>query len=248
MRFAIKPKQLLSWPPTAGARVLSLLIALVATLVSTTIVSATNANNVGQDNAQVGAESDPRSGTVVRVQLPIDSTVSSRVRQTLQEIAERAPAIAPAGGKPVVVLEFEVSSQSGRGSEIEACIALARYLGSPQLHRIHTVAYLPSEEPSIKRDGPTLLNGHAVLVAVAANQLALEPGTAIGAAGIDDKTVEPWVREVYRTVAQQRLTEVPVEIVLSMLDPGQGLHRVTKSDGGVVYVDSKRRDKEVSLS
>ena len=87
------------------------------------------------------------------------------------------------------------------------------------------------------------LNGHAVLVAIAANQLALEPGTSIGAAGIDDKTVEPWVREIYRAVAQQRLTEIPAEIVLSMLDPSQGLHRVTKADGGVVYVNSEQRDE-----
>jgi len=78
---------------------------------------------------------------------------------------------------------------------------------------------------------------------VAANQLALEPGTAIGSAGIDDKAVENWVRDVYRSVAQQRLTEIPVEVVLSMLDANEGLYRVTKSDGGVVYVNAQQRDK-----
>jgi len=44
-------------------------------------------------------------------------------------------------------------------------------------------------------------------------------------------------------VAQQRLTEIPVEIVMSMLDANEGLYRVTKSDGGVVYVNAQQRDK-----
>ena len=232
--------------PIAGSWVLKLAVCLLtlSTLVSTTLVSATTVNSTRQD-ADAGADTQPvsRTGTLIRIPLPIDSTVSARVKQTLQDIAERAPAVAPAGGKPVVVLEFEVDSQTGRGSEIEACIALARYLGSSDLHRIHSVAYLPSRSSPSQGATKTQLNGHAVLVAIAANQLALEPGTAIGAAGIDDKTIEPWIREVYRSIAQQRLTELPVEIVLSMLDSSQGLHRVTKSDGGVVYVNSQQRDK-----
>ena len=246
MRLAIKPQPFLRSTPIAGigALRLSVLLAVLSTLMSTTFVGATTFNPSGQEDVGVSVEAQPvsRTGTAIRIPLPIDSQVSSRVRQTLQEIAERAPAVAPVGGKPVVVLEFEAGAQTGRGSEIEACIALARYLGSPQLHRIHTVAYLPSRT-SVNQDASAQLNGHAVLVAIAANQLALEPGASIGAAGIDDKTVEPWIREVYRTVAQQRLTEVPVEIVLSMLDSSQGLHRVTKSDGGVVYVNSQERDK-----
>ena len=243
MQLVIKQKQFSGrlFNTGNGLLKLSLLFTLLWALMPKTLSGAPTIAPSGQE---AGADAQPvlRTGTTLRIQLPIDSNVSSRVRKTLQEIAERAPVAAAAGGKPVVVLEFEAGTQTGRGSEIEACIALARFLGSPQLHRIHTVAYLPSRSSS-NQDATTQLNGHAVLVAIAANQLALEPGTSIGAAGIDDKAVEPWVREVYRTVAEQRLTELPVEIVLSMLDQGLGLHRVTKADGGVVYVGSQQRDK-----
>ncbi len=262
MRLATKSTQLSLWPNIDGVPASNpmfffwFFFSILATLigvcdaevdrassassvqpVALTVAAQEKAENKDDQANALGPAS--RSGTTVRIQLPIDSNVSARVRKTLQEQAERAPAATPASGKPVVVLEFEAATQTGRGSELEACIALARYLGSPELHRIHTVAYLPSKNTN----PPTQLNGHAVLVAVAANQLALEPGTAIGAAGIDDKTIEPWVREVYRSIAQQRLTEVPEEVVLSMLDAREGLHRVTKSDGGVVYVNSQQRDK-----
>ena len=245
MQIAIKPKQFLRRHPITPSRALKLSVVLVvlAALMSTSFVSATIAM-IRPSCQDAGDDAQPvsRTGTSIRIDLPIDSRVSSRVRRILQEVAERAPDVAPAGGKPVVVLEFEVGSQTGRGSEIGACIDLARALGSPELHRIHTVAYLPSR-PSPKQDATTQLNGHAVLVAIAANQLALEPGTAIGAAGIDDQAPAQWIHGAYRDVAQQRLTELPVEVVLSMLDSGQGLHRVTKSDGGVVYVNSQQRDK-----
>jgi len=250
MRLATKPLSMVLRLNIAGSGISNWMIffAIVVGLMCVRPAQATNplalSRSASQDGQAASEDADngagvSRTGTLVRITLPIDFNVVSRVQKTLQEIAERAPAVAPKGGKPVVVLEFETTQQTGRGSEVEPCIALARFLGRPELRRIHTVAYLPAKSESES----TQLNGHAVLVAVAANQLALEPGTAIGSAGIDDKAVENWVRDVYRSVAQQRLTEIPVEVVLSMLDANEGLYRVTKSDGGVVYVNAQQRDK-----
>lgn len=195
--------------------------------------------------AQAAAPDSNRLGYLVKVPLPIDSKVSSSIRQTLLRLAEKSPPGVKAENFPIVVLEFETSAEkSGRGSELESCIALARYLGHSDLSRIRTVAYLPAPTGfDADQESKSILNGHAVLVAIAANELALEPGTSIGEAGIDDKQVEPWVREVYRSVASKRLRTVPPEIALAMLDPKESLFRVTTADRENVYVDGKERTK-----
>jgi len=200
-----------------------------------------------QDDAstsvKAGADSS-RLGTLIRVALPIDSKESARVRRTLKQIAERSPAF-QTESRPVVVLEFETDEgKTGRGSELESCMGLALYLGEAELNRIHTVAYIPAsktEQLDNDSSGQTKktrgqLSGHAVLVAVAANQIVLAPEVAIGNAGIDDQQLKPLFRDVYRNVAEQS-QRLPVPMVMSMLDRQLQLFRVTKSDGSVHYVD-----------
>lgn len=81
------------------------------------------------------------------------------------------------------------------------------------------------------------LNGHAVLVAIAANQIAIDPEAALGNAGIDDKSPDDLRREIYRSIASQGLTTLPVSVALSMLERDQELYRVTDSEGAVSYVN-----------
>ncbi len=197
------------------------------------------------DEAKQDLADSNRPGFLVKIPLPIDSQVSSSVRQTLLRLAEKSPPGVKAENFPIVVLEFDTTGAKTSGSELESCIALARYLGHADLSRIRTVAYLPSPRGFDQDEQKTasLLSGHAVLVAIAANELALEPGTSIGQAGIDDSQVEPWVREVYRSVAGKRLRTVPPEIALAMLDPGESLFRVTTAERENVYVDGEERTK-----
>jgi len=189
-------------------------------------------------------EADPdsnRTGYLIKIPLPIDSNVKSDVKKKLQRLAEKTKPAVRAQDRPVVVLEFEISAQkNGRGSEVYSCVELAEYLGDSEVGRLHTVSYLPADRNNQGDDESVQLNGHAVLVALAANQLALEPGTSIGAAGADVKKLELWVREAYRAVIEQRLTTVPVEVALSMLDPEEELYRVTTTDGEVLYVGAEK--------
>lgn len=187
----------------------------------------------------VAADSD-RIGYLVRIPLPIDSKVGADVRQALQQLSEKSKVVVRPEDRPVVVLEFDTAGgKTGRGSELEACMALARYLGNPDLNRLQTVAYIPSSRGlvEVEEDGIAgQLNGHAVLVAIAANQIALEPNTAIGWAGIDEKQLDALTRQVYRSVANQRLT-LPVPVVMSMLESELQLFRVVTRERGVLYVD-----------
>ena len=196
----------------------------------------------GQASTNVDAD---RLGFLVRVSLPIDSKESARVRKTLKQIAESSPAVRRQD-RPVVVLEFDTDDgKTGRGSELGPCMSLALYLGEPELNRIHTVAYIPaSKNPPVNNDSTFAgqLNGHAVLVAVAANQLALAPDVAIGNAGVDDAQLKPTYRDVYRNVAEQS-QRLPVPLVMSMLDPQLQLFRVTEQDGSVQYVGEEELAK-----
>lgn len=193
------------------------------------------------ENDSVSVDSD-RTGYLVRISLPIDSQVSAQVRQTLKRLSEKSSRVVRPDNRPVAVLEFDTAAgKTGRGSELEACMALARYLSDSDLNRLQTVAYVPASRDLAGRDGPSgQLMGHAVLVAIAANQLALEPGTSIGSAGVDEENLSPLVREVYRNIAGQRLT-LPVPVVMSMLDKSQQLNRVTTKSLGVVYADAEER-------
>ncbi len=212
------------------------------------------AAGAGQDDRQQ-VETDKanfdtdRIGFLVRIPLPIDGKVSAEVRRTLKQISEQPQVMLRREERPVVVLEFDTASgKTGRGSELEACMSLALYLGNADLNRIRTVAYIPASRSFIESNNRNAndqqiegqLNGHAVLVAIAANQIAIEPDVAIGDAGIDEQQLRPLFREVYRSVANQRLTTLPVEVVLSMLDNQLQLFRVTFNDGSVEYANAEQ--------
>jgi membrane-bound serine protease (ClpP class) len=192
----------------------------------------------------VGTDAN-REGYRVKVPLPIDGQASAAVRQTLKRISEKTSPAAQRRNRPVVILEFDTrGGQTGRGSELEACMGLARYLRDPDLNRLQTVAYIPQRRDGLGWDNDESmpnggLNGHAVLVAIAANQIAIDPDAAIGKAGVDDKTADDLHREIYRSIASQGLTTLPVSVALSMLERDQELYRVTDNEGAVSYVNGK---------
>ena len=203
--------------------------------VASPIVSANQDGDQSADASVESAKTANRNGLLIKVPLPVDSRGAAKIRLVLKQIVEKAPQVVRPEERQVVVLEFDTSQgKSGRGSELEACQSLARYLASPEMNRVETVAYIPSR-PSGDGSGGQLM-GHAVLIAVAANQIAMDTGAQIGKAGIDEENIDPLVRAVYQGVAEQRLT-LPVPIVMAMLDEDEQLFRV-QTDDGVVYVNS----------
>jgi membrane-bound ClpP family serine protease len=186
----------------------------------------------------------PRIGRLVKVRLPIDDNVKREVRSALENIIESVPLTVRPDGRPVVVLEFETASgKTGRGSELEACQSLARTLMDRRFNPIETIAYVPAAETfdsvanPLENDGVTRLTGHAVLVALAANQLAMAPNTAIGDAGVDEPVVDELLSTIYRTLTANR-GRLPASAVASMLDPSVGLTRVVKKGDQATYVNA----------
>lgn len=200
------------------------------------------------DAAATGSENDSRVGYLVQVPLPINSANAASVRQTLERLVEKAPTVIRPEDRPVIVLEFDTANgKTGRGSKLESCLELARYLTSPDMSRVRTIAYVPAartysdENLAIKKKPTSQLNGHAVMVAIAANDIAMHQDAAIGLAGADEKNRDQIVLDMYRNIAGVRLT-LPMPLVMSMIDPRQRLYRVS-TNSGVVYVDAKELDK-----
>ena len=182
---------------------------------------------------------EPRPGHLIKVQLPIDDRVKKEVLASLEAIVGAAPLAVRPDQRTVVVLEFDTrAGKTGSGSDREACQSLARSLTDRRFNTIETIAYIPASEAlgAVDEDG-TRLVGHAVLVALATNQLALATNTSIGDAGIDEPRMDGLLKAAYEVLPGQR-GRLPEPMVASMLDSSLGLARTVKiKDKTTLYVD-----------
>ena len=145
-----------------------------------------------------------RQGQWIRVPLPIDNSVVLRVKQSIERTLGAAH-----DERPVFVLEFVVpegAADAGQGTQFEDAHKLARFLTSDELNGASTVAYVPKA-----------LKGHAVLVAMACEQIIMSPTATMGDAGADEKVINNTMLAAYEEIARSRRT-VPPEIALGMLD------------------------------
>lgn len=178
---------------------------------------------------RVGAEQNPSAppqpavaAFVVHVPLPIQGDVDQRVRSQLER---QLAGLTSGGERPVCVLEFAPQGDNrGEGSQFERALALARFLVSDRMSRVRTVAYLPEG-----------VRGHAVLVALACEEIAVSDASEFGPAGDSGELIDAAMREAYRSVADRRRT-VPTAVALGLLDPQMDVYRVELLDGGVRYV------------
>ena len=189
---------------------------------------------------------EPRRGHLIKVQLPIDDRVKKEVRASLEKIVSETRPPAPQQQRDVVVLEFDTrAGKTGRGSDREACQSLARSLTDSRFNLVETIAYIPANEAfgaELDENG-TRLVGHAVLVALAANQLALAPDSSIGDAGIDEPQIDELLSTIYRTLPGQR-GRLPEPMVASMLDPALGLASYFEDDQTLYVSMAELEDRE----
>lgn len=192
-----------------------------------------NPNTVDSGNAK---NVSIRSGTIVSISLPVTGTSADEARTALSQLVEQSPLAVRAEDRKVIFLEFDTSNgRSGVGSDLGACISLSQFLTSSEMNRVRTVAYIPA------RRGQATLQGHAVLVAISANELAMDENASIGNAGIDEEIIKPLTKDIYSGLAAERLV-LPVPVVNSMLDRSEKLFRVTVNEK-VLFVDESELEK-----
>lgn len=146
-------------------------------------------------------------GRLVRIPLPITGSVDTQVKRAVEKALAEMPAGGPRG---TLVLEFSSpQNQFGQGSDFGRALALARYLSGREVSAVKTVAYIPRA-----------VKGHAVLVAMACEEIIMAPDAQIGEAGIDEPAEEPigaTMRIGYQEIANRRRT-IPAAVALGMLD------------------------------
>lgn len=166
-----------------------------------------------------------REGRWIRVPLPVDHATVVRVRQTIS----RALATMKEA-RPVFVLEFEAAAENadaGEATRFGDAYELAQYLTSQELNAAITVAYVPR---SIK--------GHAVLVALACEEIVMAPGATMGDAGGGEPAINNTLLAAYREIAQAR-RRLPSEVALGMLDKSRAVIRA-KTETTIEYGTPER--------
>ncbi len=165
---------------------------------------------------------EKRVGRLVRIASPITDKVDERIRRVVDTVITEAK---KRGEWPVFIFEIE----PGRANFGQA-LDLARFLSSPALNGATTVAWIPKT-----------ITGHAVLVAMACDEIVMSPEAEIGRAGEFENLIEPSVRNAYVEIAKRRMS-IPSDVALAMLDPAVELDMV-ETDVSREYVLSSRLDE-----
>lgn len=169
-------------------------------------------------------DGQPVAGRLLRVPLPITGNVDGRVIGQIRRIVgELRSEPSTPGRRSVLILEFDPgASQFGLGSEFEDSLKLARFLISPVMDGVKTVAYLPRS-----------IGGHALLAAMACDQIVMAPDAVIGNAGAghgSDHPIDKSILSGYQQISKSRHT-VPIEVAIAMLDSNRRLLRVKTDEG-----------------
>jgi membrane-bound serine protease (ClpP class) len=166
----------------------------------------------------VGGLSASGGTVLVPVRLPITGTRDTQVEAAVLRSLDRLRDAAPERG--TLVLRFDaVTGESAGGSDFGRALELARFLSDERLAGVKTVAWLP--------EGVT---GHAVLVALACDEIAIGPEAVLGPAVGDAERVDEAVRTSYRLTAARRQT-VPPPVAEAFADPAARVVRASTDDG-----------------
>lgn len=171
-----------------------------------------------------------RVGYVFRIDLPITGDAVGQIREPVLRAIEEARA---ESARPVLIFEFHVpedQSEFGTGSSFGSAHDLAKFLSSQATSAATTVAYIPQT-----------IQGHAVLVALACDEMIMAPDAEIGPAGVDEPFIDDIVVEAYRVIASRR-KNFPPEVAVKLVDPKRELLEVT-TDVGVEYAAPEKLEE-----
>ncbi len=164
--------------------------------------------------AEENPQQTERLGMTIRIDLPITDRMAGRVRHFVDQAMQKARREEK---RPVLIFEFRAPEDNDRGNhekfagqtEFSDALKLARLLTSKELASAQTVAYIPSSLP-----------GHAVLVAMACEDILMPGDAQLGPVGIESGPVGKTEQIAYREIAGRRKT-IPTEVALWMLDPSR---------------------------
>jgi membrane-bound ClpP family serine protease len=160
----------------------------------------------------------PPEAILLPVRLPLTGTRDTQIRSTILRQLDRLR------GQPnkrgILVLRFDAGpADNASASDFGRALELARFLTSGRLAGVKTVAWLPEGT-----------SGHAVLVALACDTIAMPPAAELGPANVTEPVVDDAMRAAYREIASRRRT-VPPAVAVAFIDPALRVLRVTTDSG-----------------
>lgn len=199
-------------------------------LAGATLAQEKPANDAKPQTAERGGEPVKRIGRAMKLRLPITGKTYPAVRRFVLRALDEAKA---AGTRPVLIFTFDVAPDArdfAASSEFGASYQLADFLSSDKLNDATTVAYIPES-----------IQGHAVLVALACEQIIMGPSAEIGSAAIHEPTITPPLRSAYKEIASRRKT-IPTEVALGLLEPARKV-LVVETDLSREYVTPEQLEE-----
>lgn len=185
-----------------------------------------NENEILSEVAPAQANESKRLVSLIPIRLPLTGNTDRLYQGQIRRAVDRLLAAnQSAKERPLLVLEL-VPSDSGEATEFERALRLSRYLMNSELAGVKTLAYLPRS-----------VEGHAVLVALACEEIAMAPDAQIGLAGKSEdasRPIEPSILAGYRQVAETRRT-APTAVAIAMVDRQAELTRI-ESEEGIEYL------------
>jgi membrane-bound ClpP family serine protease len=145
------------------------------------------------------------------VPLPITGkAVAKRVEQVLRKLPRGGP-------RPVFIFDFRPpSGTSGEGSSFGDAYNLAEYISGDKVAAVKTVAWVRGT-----------VKGHAVLPILACEQIVVAKDAELGAAGIDEKTINDALRSAYTEIVKRRRDASHAIIAQGFLDKELAVFKVT---------------------
>lgn len=169
-------------------------------------------------------------GRLISIRLPLTGNAHNHLKNSIQRaVGQLARLPRRDDRRPILILEIVPQRRHaghGEGTSFESAGALARFLTSPALASVKTVAYIPRT-----------IKGHGVLIALACEEIVMHPDAEIGEAGIDEKDqrgIEPVVISLYQQIQAARQT-VPKALALGMLDRRLEVLKV-ETDQGTEFI------------
>jgi membrane-bound serine protease (ClpP class) len=170
----------------------------------------------GSLRAEPAADGGPET-VALPLRLPITGSRDTVVRGAILRQLDRLEARLPQRGQ--LILRFDAEADDAAASDFGRALDLARFLTSPRLSGVKTIAWLPAG-----------VQGHAVLVALACDEIVMPPEAVLGPAAEAGAAVDEAMRAAYREIAARRRT-VPAAVAVGMLDPALEVLRVSTDEG-----------------
>jgi len=155
-----------------------------------------------------------RIGKLIRITLPITAETVTHVERFVLRATEK---IEQKKAQPVLIFHFDVRADQAEfaaTSTFEDALKLARLIAGKKTAEAWTVAYIPES-----------IRGHAVLVAMACDDIVMAPDAQLGPVDALPEEIGPTEQSAYRELADRKKT-IPAEVALWLLDPTREVWKV----------------------